>query len=102
MSASSCLNTAMNFGLEVCMRLLDARAWSSAALMMLSSSCVNMDASFRVAGRIPGMCVVVDGVCSVKPERQDNVDNIPVSPARLDQPRYHYPRKIGRRPMGDR
>ncbi|UDN67541.1 hypothetical protein [robinz microvirus RP_40] len=47
-----------------------------------------MSASFKPVNS--GLCVVVGSVCSVKPERQDNVDNSPVPPARLDQPRSNY------------
>lgn len=42
MSASIWLNTAANFGLDVCMRLLDASAMLRASNRIWSSSAVNM------------------------------------------------------------
>lgn len=99
MSASICANTAANFGLLVCILLLLASAMLSASLMISSSAGVNMARPFWLPEN-SGLCFVMDCLCSVKPERQNNGACIPVSPARLDQPRYNYPRKIGRRPMG--
>lgn len=101
-SVSICANTLWNFGLEVCMRLLLAKAMLSASLSVSISGCVNlgMSSSIELRGDVPRFCVVANGDCSVKPERQNNSASYPVSPARLDQPRIHYPRKIGRRPMG--
>ncbi|AXH77004.1 MAG: hypothetical protein [Microviridae sp.] len=77
----------LNCGLEVCMRLLLARAILMASLSMVISSCVNMEWSSEFRGGVPRMCVVVDGECSVKPERQKVLRRAPMSPARLDQPR---------------
>lgn len=56
------------------MRLLLARAMLIASLSISISACVNMDASLRVGGTIPTVCVLANGVCSVKPPRQNNVN----------------------------
>lgn len=97
-SASICAKTAANLGLEVCMRLLDAKAMLIASLSISISAAVNIVFLTGCAGL--HVSVIPDVVYSVKPERQNSGADTPVSPARLDQPRYHYPRKIGRRPMG--
>ncbi|AZL82726.1 hypothetical protein [Apis mellifera associated microvirus 7] len=99
-SASICVNMAENFGLEVCMRLLLARAMLIASLSSSISACVNMDASLRVGGSIPAICILVDGVCSVKAPRQNNVEDMRCFQRGLDQPHCHYPRKSAPAPTG--
>ena len=39
---------------------------------------------------VSSVFVVANGDCSVKPERQNNVETCPVCGARLDQPRCLY------------
>lgn len=82
------------------MRLLLAKAMLMLSLSMSISGCVSFGMDTTPVVLDCTLVIMRSFGCSVKPERQNDGTFFPVSPARLDQPRYHYPRKIGRRPMG--